>query len=69
MYPFGQEDGAEAALAQLFDNLVLVEVVIVVLMVKYILPFKTQAGAPERGGRGFGLEEGTSHGATVPLLD
>ena len=69
MYPFGQEDGAEAALAQLFDDLVLVEVIVVVLMIKYILSFETQTGASERGRGRFGLEKGASHGATIPLLD
>lgn len=69
MYPLGKEDSTEAALAQLFDNLVLIQVIIVVLVIEDILPLETQTGPPERRGGRFRFEESTTHGAAVALIN
>ena len=69
VYPFGEKDGAEAALAQLFDNLILVEVIVVVLVVEDVLALEAQAGSSEGGGGRVGLEKSAPHGAAVALLD
>lgn len=69
LYPLGEEDSTEAALAQLFDNLVLIQVIIVVLVIEDVLPLEAQARPPERRRWGFRLEESTTHGAVVALID